>query len=100
AAAGGRWLCDRAEAGLDAGGRVHEPRRRRRQPRPGRDEVRARARRTRRDRRARPHLRSAVAVPRYGLVVRLSPVLTATGTYPFVRLDQAKRRLQAEGVDL
>jgi succinyldiaminopimelate transaminase len=32
--------------------------------------------------------------------VRLSPVLTATGTYPFVRLDQAKRRLQAEGVAL
>jgi len=32
--------------------------------------------------------------------VRLSPVLTATGTYPFVRLDQAKRRLEAEGVEL
>jgi acetylornithine aminotransferase len=32
--------------------------------------------------------------------VRLSPVLTATGTYPFVRLEQAKRRLQAEGVQL
>jgi len=32
--------------------------------------------------------------------VRLSPVLSATGTYPFVRLDQAKRRLQAEGVEL
>jgi succinyldiaminopimelate transaminase len=32
--------------------------------------------------------------------VRLSPVLAATGTYPFVRLDQAKRRLQAEGVEL
>ena len=32
--------------------------------------------------------------------MRLSPVLTATGTYPFVRLEQAKRRLQAEGVEL
>jgi succinyldiaminopimelate transaminase len=32
--------------------------------------------------------------------VRLSPVLTATGTYPFVRLEQAKRRLQAQGVPL
>jgi acetylornithine aminotransferase len=32
--------------------------------------------------------------------MRLSPVLAATGTYPFVRLDQAKRRLQAEGVEL
>ena len=32
--------------------------------------------------------------------MRLSPVLAATGTYPFVRLDQAKRRLQADGVEL
>ena len=32
--------------------------------------------------------------------MRLSPVLTATGTYPFVKLDQAKRRLAAEGVEL
>jgi succinyldiaminopimelate transaminase len=32
--------------------------------------------------------------------VQLSPVLTATGTYPFVRLEEAKRRLAAEGVDL
>jgi len=32
--------------------------------------------------------------------VQLSPVLTATGTYPFVRLEQAKRRLAAEGVEL
>jgi succinyldiaminopimelate transaminase len=32
--------------------------------------------------------------------VRLSPVLEATGTYPFVRLEQAKRRLAAEGVEL
>jgi acetylornithine aminotransferase len=32
--------------------------------------------------------------------VRLSPVLTATGTYPFVRLEQAKRRLREQGVEL
>ena len=32
--------------------------------------------------------------------MRLSPVLEATGTYPFVRLEQAKRRLAAEGVEL
>jgi acetylornithine aminotransferase len=32
--------------------------------------------------------------------VHLSPVLAATGTYPFVRLEEAKRRLAAEGVEL
>ena len=32
--------------------------------------------------------------------MQLSPVLTETGTYPFVRLEQAKRRLAAEGVEL
>ena len=32
--------------------------------------------------------------------MRISPVLTATGEYPFVKLDQAKRRLAAEGVEL
>jgi acetylornithine aminotransferase len=32
--------------------------------------------------------------------MRLSPVLAETGTYPFVRLEQAKRRLQAGGVEL
>src|SRR4029450_13842240 len=30
----------------------------------------------------------------------LSPALAATGTYPFVKLEQAKRRLAAEGVEL
>jgi acetylornithine aminotransferase len=30
----------------------------------------------------------------------LSPALTATGTYPFVKLEEAKRRLAAEGVEL
>ena len=32
--------------------------------------------------------------------MQLSPALGATGTYPFVELEQAKRRLAAEGVDL
>jgi succinyldiaminopimelate transaminase len=32
--------------------------------------------------------------------VQLSPVLTETGTYPFVRLEEAKRRLVAAGVEL
>ena len=32
--------------------------------------------------------------------MQLSPVLAATGTYPFVRLEEAKRRLIAEGVAL
>jgi succinyldiaminopimelate transaminase len=30
----------------------------------------------------------------------LSPALTATGTYPFVKLEESKRRLAAQGVDL
>src|SRR5437667_9779897 len=30
----------------------------------------------------------------------LSPALAATGTYPFVKLEEAKRRLAAQGVDL
>src|SRR5438093_4727759 len=32
--------------------------------------------------------------------MQLSPVLAATGTYPFVRLEEAKRRLAGEGVEL
>jgi N-succinyldiaminopimelate aminotransferase len=32
--------------------------------------------------------------------MQLSPTLTATGTYPFVKLEEAKRRLRAEGVEL
>jgi succinyldiaminopimelate transaminase len=32
--------------------------------------------------------------------MQVSPVLRATGTYPFVKLDEAKRRLRAEGVEL
>jgi len=32
--------------------------------------------------------------------LQLSPALTATGTYPFVKLEEAKRRLAAEGVEL
>ena len=32
--------------------------------------------------------------------VSLSPALEATGTYPFVKLEEAKRRLAARGVEL
>jgi succinyldiaminopimelate transaminase len=32
--------------------------------------------------------------------MHLSPALRETGTYPFVKLDEAKRRLRAEGVEL
>ena len=32
--------------------------------------------------------------------MNLSPALRATGTYPFVKLERAKRRLAAQGVDL
>jgi succinyldiaminopimelate transaminase len=32
--------------------------------------------------------------------VQLSPVLAATGTYPFVRLERAKQRLAEQGVEL
>jgi len=32
--------------------------------------------------------------------ISLSPALTATGTYPFVKLEEAKRRLAAQGVEL
>jgi succinyldiaminopimelate transaminase len=32
--------------------------------------------------------------------MRLSPVLAATGTYPFVQLEEAKRRLRARGIEL
>ena len=32
--------------------------------------------------------------------LQLSPALAATGTYPFVKLEEAKRRLAAQGVEL
>ena len=32
--------------------------------------------------------------------MQVSPVLRETGTYPFVKLDEAKRRLRSEGVEL
>jgi succinyldiaminopimelate transaminase len=42
------------------------------------------------------------ALGRIPTVARLqvSPALTATGVYPFVKLDEAKRRLAAQGVEL
>ena len=32
--------------------------------------------------------------------MRISPVLTAVGTYPFVHLEEAKRRVAERGVEL
>ena len=60
---------------------------------PGATRYAHRRRRAGRDRRARPLLRGAPAVPvgRFHRV-QLSPVLAAAGTYPFVRLERAKRR--------
>ncbi len=37
---------------------------------------------------------------RYRLAMRLSPVLAAQTTYPFVRLDEAKRRAVERGIEL
>jgi succinyldiaminopimelate transaminase len=37
---------------------------------------------------------------RQNQIMQVSPALRATGTYPFVKLEQAKRRLAAEGVEL
>ena len=33
-------------------------------------------------------------------MIRLSPVLAGLGTYPFVKLDEARARLRAAGVDI
>ena len=89
-AARGRRPRGRAEAGVDAGGRVHRPRDRRRQPRPRRD-PRTRTGATSRSRSRRssgPSTRSGrssrVAWRRAGL-----PPPRAQTTYPFVRLDEA-----------
>src|SRR5262249_32309892 len=87
-----------AEAGVDARGGVREPRARRDQPRPGRDPLRAPPRRAGRGGRARALVRGAATVP-HGLM-KLAPVLAELSTYPFARLDDAKRRAAAEGVEL
>jgi N-succinyldiaminopimelate aminotransferase len=48
-----------------------------------------------------PGAKPVVVVARYRLIpMKLSPTLAATGTYPFVKLEEAKRRLAAAGVDL
>ncbi len=39
-----------------------------------------------------------VTIP--GVAAALSPLIARTGTYPFVRLEEAKRRLQARGIDV
>src|SRR5262249_8207499 len=90
---------DRAEAGVDARCGVLDAGPRCGEPRPGRDEVRARGRRARRGRGARPLLRRALAFRGYGLGV-ISPVLEALQTDPFVRLDGAKTAGRARGIEL
>src|SRR5205823_11774687 len=48
-----------------------------------------------------PGAKPVVVVARYRLIpMKLFPALAATGTYPFVKLEEAKRRLAAAGVDL
>ena len=85
----------RAEAGVDAGGGVRARRAAGGQLRPGRPRAGAPARRVGGDRRAGAGLRGAGTIRG----MKLSPALTGLRTYPFVRLDDAKRRLQADGVD-
>ena len=34
------------------------------------------------------------------MAVRISPTLSGMATYPFVRLEEARRRLSADGVDV
>ena len=43
---------------------------------------------------------AAAGRERYGPAMHVSPVLRATGTYPFVRLERARRSLAAAGVEL
>src|SRR5205823_6205783 len=42
--------------------------------------------------------RGSDSTSRYGLAVRISPTLTKMATYPFVRLEEQRRRLEADGV--
>ena len=68
------------------------------QLRPGRARAGAPARRVGRDRRAAARLPGARGLRHVS--VRLSPVLAGLGTYPFVRLEQARARLRAAGVEI
>ena len=56
------------------------------------------ARRVRRDRRAAALLPGARGLRHVS--VRVSPTLAGLGTYPFVRLEQARARLRAAGVEI
>src|SRR5438046_10051428 len=42
--------------------------------------------------------RAADGASRYRLAVRFSPTLAEMATYPFVRLEEERRRLEADGV--
>ena len=91
----------RAEAGVDERRRLHLARDRRRQLRSRRDALRPPARRAGRDRRARAVVRVAVGVRHgYRLTVPVSPILERQATYPFVRLNEAARRVEARGIEV
>ena len=92
----------RAEAGVDAGCRVRRPGARRRQPRPRRATLCAPARRAGRDRRAGTSLRCAAALPRRLTFARWRspPLSPRQGTYPFVRIERAKREAAAAGIEI
>ena len=84
----------RAQAGVDAGGRVRAGRAVRGQLRAGRAGPGPPARRVGRDRGPGARLRGAGAVR----AMRPSPVLAGLQSYPFLRLSEARRRLQAAQV--
>ena len=75
---------------------------RRGQPRPGRDALRAPPRRAGRDRRARADVRDAAAV-RIELAFAACtspPSSPPQGTYPFVRIERAKREAAEAGIEI
>ena len=88
----------RAQAGVDAGRRVRRGGLRRGQLRPGRDGAGAPPRRVDPDRQ--PAVRATGSWRPSARDVRLSPVLAGLGTYPFVRLEEARARLRAAGVEI
>ncbi len=85
-----------AQAGLDPRRGVRARGRPRRELRPGRPGLRAPPRRARPGRRAAEERAHAGAVP----LLELNPVLTGLKAYPFVRLGDARRAKEAEGVDV
>ncbi len=101
AAARGRRVRGRAEAGLDERRRLRRPRARRAQPRPRRDALRPHGRRAGRDRRARhePSTRSSASSPG-SCTVQLSPLLAELEQYPFARLDDWRAEARRRGLEV